>query len=85
MKLKNDQTIYTMKNFYGRKVWLVCSKNVEWIECEHILKTKPMSQLEKETAEHRNDVESVPKDLASTLQKKIDQNEARLTNMAKLH
>ena len=60
------------------------SKDVEWIECEHILKTKPMLQLKKEATKLRNNMESAPKDLASTLQEKVDQIKARLTNMAKL-
>ena len=43
-----------------------------------------MLQLEKKAAKPRNNIESAPKDLASTLQENIDQIEARLTNMAKL-
>ena len=84
MKLKDDKTTHTVKNFYVRTIWTVRSKDVEWIECKHILKTKPMLQLKKEAAKLRNDMESAPEYLASTLQENIDQIEARLTNMAKL-
>ena len=29
----------------------VCAKDVEWIECEHVIKTEPMVRLEREINE----------------------------------
>ena len=48
MQIIDDATSHTHKNYYGRKVATVCAKDVEWIECEHVIKTEPMVWLERE-------------------------------------
>ena len=35
VKLKDDQTSYTPKNYYGKKVWTVNAKDVAYVELEH--------------------------------------------------
>ena len=48
MKIIDDATSDTHKNYYSRKVATVCAKDVEWIECKHVIKTEPMVWLEGE-------------------------------------
>lgn len=47
-KIIDDATRRTHKNYYGRKVATVCAKVVEWIKCEHVIKTETMVRLERE-------------------------------------
>jgi hypothetical protein len=47
MKLKNDGSKPIWRNYHGRKVWTVCAKDCEWIECEHVVKTSAIIELEK--------------------------------------
>ena len=51
MKIKDDATSHTYKNYYGKKVWTVCAKDVDWIECEHVVKTDTMVRLEREVGD----------------------------------
>ena len=51
MKMIDDATSHTHKKYYGRKVATLCAKYVEWIECEHVIKTEPMVRLEGEINE----------------------------------
>jgi hypothetical protein len=48
LKLKNNATSHTCKKYYGKKVWTVCAKDVQWIKVEHVIKTKTMIELEKD-------------------------------------
>eukprot|EP00956_Cyclotella_meneghiniana_P030548 scaffold77192_cov37-Cyclotella_meneghiniana.AAC.2 len=54
IKLKRDPTSLKWKNYYGRKVWTVCAKDVKWIRCEHIVKTKEIKMTEKRLQEIKN-------------------------------
>lgn len=47
MKLKDNQTTYQWKNYYGRKVWTVSATDVEWIECEHYPKSDAVKDIEQ--------------------------------------
>ena len=47
MKLKENATTYKPKNFYNKKVWTVCTTDIEWIECEHVVKTDAILELER--------------------------------------
>ena len=38
MKLKENPTSLTYRKYYAKKVNTVEVKDVEWIECEHIIK-----------------------------------------------
>ena len=51
MKIIDSATSHTHKKYYGRKVATICAKDVEWIECNHIIKTEPMVRLEREINE----------------------------------
>ncbi len=55
VKLKENAPSYTWKNYYGKKVWTVNAKDVEWVQCEHVHKPGHISQLELQI----NDVENV--------------------------
>ena len=46
LKLKQNPTTYAWKNYYGRKVWTVNARDVEWVECEHMNKPRTIVQLE---------------------------------------
>ena len=35
IKLKDEQTSYTPKNYYGKKVWTVNARDVAYVELEH--------------------------------------------------
>jgi hypothetical protein len=36
IKLRENASSYTWKNHYGKKVWTVNAKDVEWVQCEHV-------------------------------------------------
>ncbi len=46
VKLKHNAPSYKCKSNYGRKVWTVNAKDVEWVECEHVNKNGLILQLE---------------------------------------
>ncbi len=46
VKLKINATTYKWKNYYGKNVWTVNAKDVEWIQCEHVNKPGYIVQLE---------------------------------------
>ncbi len=46
VKLKKNATTYNWKNYYGKKVWTINAKDVEYIQCEHVNKTGYILQLE---------------------------------------
>jgi hypothetical protein len=48
VKLKENATTYNWKNHYGKKVWIVNAKDVEWIRCEHVNKPGYIVQLESQ-------------------------------------
>jgi hypothetical protein len=48
VKLKENATTYKWKNYYGKKVWTVNAKDVEWIHCEHVNKPGYIVQLESQ-------------------------------------
>ncbi len=47
-KLKENATTYKWNNYYGKKVWTVNAKDVEWIQCEHVNKPGYIVQLESQ-------------------------------------
>jgi len=48
VKLNQHASSRRYRNYYGRKVLTVKASNVEWIECEHVVKTDSMLQFEKQ-------------------------------------
>lgn len=46
LKLKDSGHQRQWRNYYGKKVWTVCAKDVEWLECE--LANKPRDIIEQE-------------------------------------
>ena len=48
IKLKENATTYKWKSYYGKKVWTVNAKDVEWIHCEHVNKPGYIVQLESQ-------------------------------------
>ena len=83
MKIIDDATSYTHKNYYGRKVATVCAKDVEWIECEHVIKTEPMVRLERQINELTQKILSATKRKEKKLRKKISDIEKQLSNLCK--
>ena len=51
VKLKKKSTTYKWKNYYGKKVWTIDAKDVEYIKCEHVNKTGYILQLEAQIQE----------------------------------
>ena len=51
VKLKKNSTTYKWKNYYGKKVWTIDAKDVEYIQCEHVNKTGYILQLEAQIQE----------------------------------
>ena len=49
IKLNQHATTRRYRNYYGRKVRTVKANDIKWIECEHVVKTDSMLQLEKES------------------------------------
>ena len=71
MKIIDDATSHTHKKYYGRKVVTVCAKDVEWIECEHVVKTEPIVRLEREINELTRKILSATKRARTKLRKKF--------------
>ena len=40
-----------MKNYYGKKVWTVNAKHVQWLQCEHVNIPGHIVQLETQIYE----------------------------------
>ncbi len=55
VKLRKNASSYIWKYYYGKKVWTVNAKDVEWVQCEHVHKPGHISQLELQI----NDLEKV--------------------------
>ena len=52
MKLKHNA--YTCsKNYYCKKVWNVRANDIEWIECDNVIKTNAIHKLEKRSMTYR--------------------------------
>ena len=51
VKLKKSAPTYKWKNYYGKKVWTINAKDVEYIQCEHVNKTGYILQLEAQIQE----------------------------------
>ena len=48
VKLKDDQTSYTPKNYYNKKVWTVNARDVAYVELEHYPTAERVIALEGE-------------------------------------
>jgi len=84
MKIKENATTHKCKKYYGKKVWTVCAKDVEWIECEHVIKTDAMVRLEKELEELTKKVQSAPEDNTVEAENRISEINKELINHSKL-
>ena len=51
VKLRKNATTYKWKNYYGKQVWSVNAKDVEYIQCEHVNKLGYIVQLEAQIQE----------------------------------
>ena len=51
VKLKKSAPTYKWKNYYGKKVWTIDAKDVEYIKCEHVNKPGYILQLEAQIQE----------------------------------
>jgi hypothetical protein len=51
VKLRENAPSHKVKNYYGKKVWTVNAKHVEWIQCEHVNIPGHMVQLETQIYE----------------------------------
>ena len=58
VKLKTNAKSQTFRKWYGRKVRTVKASDILWIECEHVVKTDAMIQLEKEMHNHEAKLEA---------------------------
>jgi len=83
MKLKDEATSRKCKNYYGKKVWTVCATDVEWIECEHVVKTEPMVQLEKEIEDLEKKIQTASDTIKTTIANQVKDIRIRLMGMCK--
>ena len=83
MKIKDDATSHTYKNYYGKKVWTVCAKDVDWIECEHVVKTDTMVRLEREVGDLVQKIPLATRKTKQILRKKITHTNTQLINLCK--
>ena len=83
MKIKDDATSHTYKNYYGKKVWTVCAKDVDWIECEHVIKTDTMVRLEREVGDLVQKIPLATRKTKQRLRKKITHTNTQLINLCK--
>ena len=51
VKLRENAPIHTVKNYYGKKVWTVNAKHVQWLQCEHVNIPGHIVQLESQINE----------------------------------
>ena len=61
---KQALTYLKWKDWYGRKVWTVCTKDVEWISFKHRPKTQEITLLEKEI--ERDDIDDKQRQVINT-------------------
>jgi len=81
MKIKDNATSHAYKKYYGKKVWTVCAKDVEWIECEHVIKTEAMVRLERELDDLIQKIPLATKRAKKRLQKKISRINKQLISL----
>ena len=84
VKLKRSAKNETFRKWYGKKVRAVKASDIEWIECEHVIKTDAMIQLERELHHHEAKMKaSIDKKEKTTWEKKIESLEIQLINVGK--
>ena len=79
----DQDTLRKCKNYYRKKVWTVCTTDVEWIACEHIVKTEPMVQVEKEIEDLEKRIQTASETKKMTILKQVKDMHIRLINMCK--
>ena len=82
MKLKESPTSLTHRKYYAKKVNTVGVKDVEWIECEHIIKTQAMIHIEKQIDELSSSINECTLENGKVTEK-IETLKERLVKMAK--
>ncbi len=60
VKLRTNATKYQWKKYYGKKVWAVNAKDLEWIQCEHVNKPGYIVQLEAQIQELEKSTRQTP-------------------------
>ncbi len=80
IKLKEEPQSYKWKNYYGRKVGTVSASDVEWVQCEHINKTRTMIQLQAQIDQLRSTLDSLPKTNETVTDPKLQSYLESLTN-----
>ena len=84
MKLKANPASHRFRKYYGRKVWTVNAKDVEWIELEHVIKTDSMIEIEKKIARLSKQLTTTTSEVEKTnLQRQIDTKNHQLMNMCR--
>ena len=83
MKLKENPTSLTHRKYYAKKVNTVGVKDVEWIECEHIIKTQAMIHIEKQIDELSSSINECTPEKNKETEEIIETHKERLVKMAK--
>lgn len=83
MKLKNNATSHTCKKYYGKKVWTVCAKDVQWIEVEHVIKTEKMIELEKDIERLTIQMSTADEQAKEVIKARITNTQAQLISLSK--
>jgi hypothetical protein len=80
VKLKDNAQSYKCRNHYEKKVWMVNTADVEWVECEHVNKSSFMTQLESQIKELKSHLGLQPNDHKSdkTIKSKLDELKEKL-------
>ncbi len=51
VELRENAPSHRVKNYYGKKVWTVNAKHVQWLQCEHVNIPGHIVQLETQIYE----------------------------------
>ena len=65
LKLKDSGTQRVWRNYYERKVWTVCAKDVEWLECELVNRPKDIIEQEHNIDSLRKKIDSISRKINS--------------------
>ena len=72
-----------LKKYYGKKVWTVCAKDVQWIKVEHVIKTKTMIELEKDIERLSIQMSTADEQAKEVIKARITNTQAQLISLSK--
>jgi hypothetical protein len=76
---KNHKAI-NRKKYHGRKVWTVNTSDVKWVQCEHINKPRPMTQIQAKIDQLRSTLDTLPQSNRTVTNEQVQSHLESLTN-----